>query len=367
MIRKAAFAIAVWLAAFAAHGQEPITVTASGSARVVKGDTKSAAEAAIEQAKRNAVEQVGSEIISQTVVENFELVKDVIVTKTSGYLKSYEVVDQSCTSSSCEVEIRAEVSAKELKDDATLIYHEMDKPRVMVLITETGESGEAEVKSNVAENTVMAYFKEKGFELVDRNRALANIEAHRIRAAATGDEKAATALGALAGAEVIVVGTANSGKPESVRGILYAATPTMSIRALNTGNASIYATATEVGKGQGATPDQAQKTALQQTAQKAGREIFWKIVQAWNEEKLNGAPVELVANGVTFSTLKRLKNDLSALEGVKDVVQREFAEPSATLTVYIIGDANRLAELIDGNNIATVTGVNSGKVTVKLK
>jgi len=350
-----------------AGAEDTVTVTASGSAEIVSGNRDGAKEAALEDAKRMAVEQVGSEIIAETVVENFELVKDVVVTKVSGYVKSMEVIDESCSSSMCSVEIEAEVSAKELKDDATLIYKEMDKPRVMVLIPETTPSGEIEVKSSVAENTVMEYFKEKGFELVDRNQALANIEADQLRAAATGDEKAATALGARAGAEVIVVGTANTGKAESIRGILYASTPTLSVRALNTGNASIYATSTEVGKGQGGTPEQAQKTALQETAHRVGKDIFWKIVQAWNKEKLNGIPVELVATGVSYTSLKGLKKDLESLSEVKEVVQREFAAPSATLTVYIIGDANRLAELIDGKGIAVVTGVNPGKVTVKMK
>jgi hypothetical protein len=350
-----------------AIADELVNVKATGSAQIVSKNQAGAKKTAIEDAKRMAVEQVGSEIIAETVVENFELVKDVIVTKISGYVKGFDIIEESCDAKRCFVTIDAKVSAGALKDDATLIYKAMDKPRIMVLIPETNPAGEVEIKSSLAENTVMDYLKMKGFELVDRNQALANIETDKLKAAVSGDEKAAINLGARAGAEVIVVGTANIGKPESIRDIIYASTPTISVRAINTGNASIYATATEVGKGQGGTPDQAQKLALQDTSKIVGKQIFGKIIQAWNLEKLNGMPVELVITGATFSKLKTLKSKLSAFDEVKDVVQRDFSAPSATLTVYVIGDANRLAELIDGKNIGEVTGVNPGKVTIKLK
>ncbi len=282
-------------------------------------------------------------------------------------MDGYDVVTESCAGASCKVTIEARVSAGKLKDDATLIYNDMNKPRVMVMIPETTPEGTVEVKSSLAENEVMAYFRSKGFELVDRRQALGNIEADKLRAAAMGDEKAAVALGTRAGAEVIVVGTANMGKAESIRGILYASTPTLSVRAINTGNAKIYATASEVGKGQGGTPDQAQKLALQAAAKDVGKQIFWKIVDEWNAERMNGTPVEVVVSGVNFSTLTALERDLNELREVTGVVRREFVAPAATLTVYIIGDANRLAELVDTKNIGTVTGVSQGKVTFNLK
>jgi len=369
MGKKSAIALGVvFLFCAQALAQDVVKVTASGSAQVVSGNEAGAKKAALDMAKRAAVEQVGSEVMSETVVENFELVKDVVVTKVAGYIKDYVIKDESCSGGTCNVTIEAQVSAKELKDDASLIYQEMAKPRIMVLVPETTPSGELEIKSNVAENTIMDYFKQKGFELVDRTQALANIEADQVRAAAGGDEKAAAMLGARAGAEVIVVGTANTGVPESIRGILYASTPTVSVRALNTANASIYATSTQTGKGQGGTPDQAQKLGLQTTAATVGKDIFWKIVQAWNQEKLNGMPVELVVTGVqNFTSLNKLKKDIAALEGVKEVVQRDFSAPTATLTVYVTSDANRLAELIDAKKIGEVTGVSQGKVALKTK
>jgi len=351
-----------------AQEKEMVTVPAMGQAAIVSGNVSGAKKSALEDAKRAAVEQVGSEVVSETVVENFELVKDVIVTRLAGYVKSFKTTAESCTADSCSISIEAQVSAGQIKDDAALIYKEMDKPRVMVLIPETSPSGEVEIKSSVAENTVMEYFKSKGFELVDRSQALANIEADKLRAAASGDTKTATMLGSRAGAEVIVVGTANTGAPESIRGILYASTPTISVRGLNTANAAVYATATEVGKGQGGTPDQAQKTALQDTSAKIGKDIFGKIVQAWNHEKLNGTPIEVVVSGVnSFTSLNQLKKNLTGVEGVKEVVQREFAAPSATLTVYFLGDANRLAELMDLKKLGEVTGVTPGKITFKMK
>jgi len=351
-----------------AAAADVVTVTATGRATIVGGNRESAHQAALENARRDAVAQVGTEVVAETVAENFELVRDVVITRVAGYIENQKITADDCPGAECVVTIEAQVSAKEIKDDATLIYSQMAKPRVMVFIPETGPSGEVVMKSSLVENAIMDYFKSKGFELVDRSQALANIEADRLKAAASGDAKEATMLGARAGAEVIVIGAANLGVPESIRGILYASTPTISVRALNTANASVYATASEVGKGQGGTPDQAQKTALQETANRVGKDIFWKIVQAWNNEKLNGQPVELVVSGLpSLSALTKLKKELAGLEGVKEVVQRDFAAPTATLTVYVQGDANRLAELIEAKKLGTVTGVTPGKVTMKVK
>ena len=99
------FFFAAVMAAGSAFSQEIVTVTASGSASVASGNVDSARQAAIDDAKRAAVEQVGSEVISETVVENFELVKDVVVTRISGYVKSYELTEDMCMQCSCDERI----------------------------------------------------------------------------------------------------------------------------------------------------------------------------------------------------------------------------------------------------------------------
>lgn len=345
------------------------SVKASGSAMVVGGEIDKAKKEAIFDAKRNAVEQVGSQVIAKTVVENFDLVKDKIITKVDGYVHSYDILEEKQTEKSYQVKIEARVSKSALIDDAALIYNDMEKPRLMIIVPEV--RGKEIFPTSQAENAISEFFVEKGFTLVDQAIARENIKKDELRKIAEGDEKAAVKAGLRAGAEAIVIGTATMGDVESVKGILYASKSTVSIRALRTDNASLYAVSNKTESAADGVADAAQRKALETSSNSAARDIFWKIVKKWNDEKMMGAEIEVMINGVGFSDLKKVLTGLKETNGVKEVIQRSFDAPTAVLSITYQGDAVRLAEVLSETKFkgfsVEVLSVSSGKINMKIK
>jgi hypothetical protein len=239
----------------------------------------------------------------------------------------------------------------------------------MVVIPEV--RGDEIIPTSQAETRVIQFFLEKGFSLVDQSTALQNIRKDELRKIAEGDSQAAAKVGLRAGAEAVVTGSASLGGTESVRGVLYASRSTVSLKAIRTDNATIYAVSNQSGTEAEATEESAQRKALDTASTRAARDVFWKLVKKWNEETISGTEIEMVLSGVTFSSLKFFAGVLKDMKGVSEVIQRSFDVPTAILTVKYQGDAMRLADQLDSGDLEDfdleVTSVTKGKVTLNIR
>jgi hypothetical protein len=345
-----AFACVALVAAFVApafaedESSEPgVKVTATGKAKIVKGDEAAAKKQALDAAKRDAVEQVGSQIVSETVVENFELVKDKIISKASGYV-DVKKIDESKEGEVLIVKIEAEVRKKAIQEDASMIYHDMGKPRVMVLISTV--SKDKEYKTSSAENIVLEYFSKKEFDIIDQATAMKNIKKDEAKLAADGDARAAAKIGNSAGAEVIVIGTADASEPELILGEIWFSQGRINLRAIKTDNASIYGVVNKTEKVQHGSKDAAEQKAIEKVSQGAGKDIFWNIVKKWNDEKINGIKIELQITGITFEQYEKVLDGLKKIKGVKDVLERDFSEPTAIVDVTFVGTSKELRDQV---------------------
>ena len=361
--------LCLWSAGATAAEEGIENVTASGISMIIKEDLGEAKNGAVHDAKRNAVDQVGSRVIASTVVENFELVKDQIITKADGYIHRYEILEEGKTGSNFRVKIQAQVSSSSLIDDATLIYNEMDKPRLMIVIPEI--RGDEVIPTSQAEIRVTEFFLEKGFGLVDQATAMKNIRKDELRKIAEGDSAAAAKVGLRAGAEAIVTGSASLGAVEPVRGVLYASESTVSLKAVRTDNASIYAVSNRSETEADATAESAQRKALDNASLEGAKDIFWKLVKKWNEETMDGTGIEVILSGVSFSSLRSVVSGFEGMKGVKEVIQRSFDAPTAILNLTFEGDAMALAEAVDTGSVEgfnlEVTSVSPGKISLKVK
>ena len=139
-----------------AAGPEAQTVTADGVAEVLSGKTDMARDVAIADALRRAVAQVTGTIVeSSTLVQNFQLVTDKIYTQTKGYVRNYQIVSERQDNTLYKVTVKATVDTENLATDLQalgLLYQRMNKPRMMVIVTErhggataTDSAGETEI------------------------------------------------------------------------------------------------------------------------------------------------------------------------------------------------------------------------------
>lgn len=116
-----------------------IEVEAEGVAAILNNNVAGARDQALLNAQRNAVEAgVGTLLDSRTVMENFEIIRDRVLTSSQGFVESYRVLDEGRApdGESFRVRIRAEVSENLLTDRLSalrILHQQMGNKRVMVV------------------------------------------------------------------------------------------------------------------------------------------------------------------------------------------------------------------------------------------
>ncbi|RKZ24730.1 hypothetical protein DRQ20_06515, partial [bacterium] len=167
--------IALLLPLFLLAQEETKTVVVEGTA-MIGTDLAKARDEAIEDALRSAVEQgVGLLISSETLVKNFQVIEDRILSRSHGYVASYEIVQERKEGSLYRVRIKAVVKLGNLKDDLAaigLLLRRKGLPRLMVLVDERNIGSEKipgfGYDLNNAETAIMEVFMSRGFTFIDQ-------------------------------------------------------------------------------------------------------------------------------------------------------------------------------------------------------
>ncbi|MBF0286544.1 MAG: flagellar assembly protein T N-terminal domain-containing protein [SAR324 cluster bacterium] len=114
-------------------------VIATGSAEIYSGNVGSARNQALQNAQRQAVEQgVGALIDSNTISENFQIIKDEILSSSRGFVTNYEILQEGRTEdgTAYEVKIRADVSDQGIRNKLTalrILHKKMGNKRLMIV------------------------------------------------------------------------------------------------------------------------------------------------------------------------------------------------------------------------------------------
>lgn len=349
-----------------ASAEDAVKVEAVGQAAIYGKDVAQARDKAIDDARRKAVEQaIGSMISSETVTENFQLISDKILSKSSGYVRRYKILSEgSSTEGIYQVSIEAMVQKGVLNSDlqgVLAILKAKRMPRVLVMITEQNIGGAASswwsnpgasVSMDVAENTFIDLWRPKGVKFVERQVLDGKI---RVSAGITSDTNndVAKEFGAMSGAELVVIGKAIATKsatiPLKTSVPMYSVNAQASIRILNVDDGNILATATIAAAGQHINEVTAGHIALKNVAKKAGDELLTKVLATWQTEISGPATISLRLTGVNKSTFLRqiatfLRNQV---RGVAEVRQRSFKAKAANLEIEIKGTAQDLAEELE--------------------
>ena len=169
-------------------------------------------DAAIEQAKRDAVENgLGAYISSETVVTATSL-SDNIYSKAQGFVKKFDIVNEKKDpDGNWEITISAEVTQildQVMQDEAALqtLLNSMNRPRIIFLLRE--ENLIDNTPTDFAETKLLSMFYDKGFDVVDRQLVQALKGKPDFEDALAGNVAAAAKIAGMLGAEVIVIGTA---------------------------------------------------------------------------------------------------------------------------------------------------------------
>ena len=301
------------------------------------GNTK---DEALLQAKREAVSSgIGTLLTSETEVENFRQNKDVVLDKTVGAVEGYKILAEATDDGRFHVKIRAEVSMDSIKHDLMalkILLESMDKPRMMVLISE--ENG------NAAETAILDYLNKKEFELVDAAAvaALMDKDEALIRKATEGDPVAAAQLGAANGAEFVVVGKVVKSIAENKLlgdAGMVSGQASITARVVNCSNARIIASKSA----RSAAAHISVESALEKASEKAARKLmddklFEKIVSSFQDMVNNGMTLDITVKNVPdYKTQKAVQNLIKGLE-VSSVSKRGFGGGALKLSVVFRGN-----------------------------
>ncbi len=142
----------------------PVAVEVKGYGAIIDGDLIMARELALKDAYAKAIERgCGIRLVRTTQVENFQLVRDKILTESVGYVTTYEILNEDDSSEfGYEVTVRADVSQQPISDMDKLqimVKYLLAQPRIAVVI----EGDDAAV----IEGQIAARLQKAGFSVAD--------------------------------------------------------------------------------------------------------------------------------------------------------------------------------------------------------
>jgi hypothetical protein len=258
-------------------------------------------------------------------------------------------------------------------------------PRVMITIPEFHIT-RVRVPDPAAETEFLKTFKTAGFKLIDKKQAEKVWKDDVIfKLEKEEDIQAAAALAFKIGAEILVIGEAFSEAGQympSMGGIqTISARARVEVKALRTDTAEILWADSAYGTGIDATEVVAGKKALQQAGKEVSLRVSDELVRQLSgigstTDGSRTALIEIVlsypAGTLTRAEMKSFKEGaLKGLPNLVEIVEREFIEGVANLEFAYKGDAQGLADSLDGNKFgkrtASVTKVTGNKLFVNLK
>ncbi len=365
-----------------------INATAEGVAVIVDNNTALARDQAVKDALRMVVEQaVGTIVSSETVVQNYEVLQDRIYSKTQGYIRNYNIINENPAGNLYRVTIQATVANGDLKNDLMalgLLIARKNMPRVIIMVAEQNVdmddytywwhvvAGHADL--TITENTLMEKLAEKGFNIVDHSvkaKSLQISNAYKIESL-TND--AIKTIGNLYDAEVVIYGKALSKLAGSVMGSsMKSAQADVSLRAVNTDNGQVIASSTNHAAAVHPSEVNAGTEALKQAAEGIAEKLITQIINRWSQDVSGGAMIQVVISGIkSYNHLVKFKEMVQKkIRGVAGLYQRDFSSGVATLDINISTTAQNLADelvVIDYGGFAIdITGITQNSINLKMK
>ncbi len=369
------------------------SINARGQAAIVNNDKAMARDKAIEDALRRAVEQVvGTMVTSESKTKDFQLIEDNIYTHSKGYVESYKIISEKVEDNVYIVDIQAEVSTRKIEGKLKAIgiaIARKGKPRVMFLISEQNVGQEnpsywwgttASVSDiGIVENTMINIFQKNGFTIIDRQAVSGKIKVKDAYRVASLSSDAAKSIANQTDAQIVIFGQAIAKSlgnqpigtsPDSPK--YPTASANMSVRALNTDNGEILATATGEHVYPHPSEISAGNNALKMAAEKVANQLIDGIMEKWNQELSGGQMVSIDISGIEDPNfLSEFKNFLQQqIRGVQGVHIRKFKKPDASLDVDYKGKGQDLGLELSGKKIGKsvleVTDMQQNTVKIKV-
>lgn len=241
-------------------------------------------------ALRAAIEQgVGIKIFSETVVQNFVALKDVLVSESLGLVTEYKILSKRRIGQLWEVRILATVSPNASTDWAKMkiILEQKGYPTVMFCIKDTLDH--QEITPSITENNLVRQFYSRGFTVIDRQTLKENQEIQKKLYESEMNYKAIAALAAEKGTDLLVIGDFTGTFSESI--FLYGINSfnykfNVNLKIINTDSAQIVGAMSEAfTEGDTGTRESAGRAALVKISKEKYTELLMvELIKTWMKE-----------------------------------------------------------------------------------
>lgn len=307
-------------------------------------------EEAIQNGKKKAAEEVFVKVYSESQTKDFELVKNTVLTRSAGFIQSYEVLGRTITADDAvEVKMKVVVLQDPLDDlwgVVTNLMKDMGRPRIMVFLREKVD-GQWQDSSTV-ETRVVRALKEAGFALVEQSQIQA-IEKKELEAAVAEDNPSKVQyLAQKFGAPIFITGVATAeGGRKTIYGMekwYYEGDANIKIYRSDTGEI-MQALPGKSTPGVQRTARAAAKQALDSQGQYAARILTQDVLRFWMDVLGGRGEVQLKVGGLDFGQASELEEELKKIEGVSDVTS-DFGSDNATYSIECDTTAKNLAKKI---------------------
>ncbi len=347
-----------------AFAQQAQTITAEGVGAVIGGDRAIARDQAIQDALRKAVEQaVGTMVSSETLVQNFQTLNDKIYTQTQGYIQNYRVLSETPGSNVHQVTIQASVAIGDLEKDLQalgFLLGQVGKPRIMILVAEQqigqqsfnywwGTARATQADLNIAENTIMDRFREKGFDIVDPQAQSGNIRIPPAYQVVELSNQNAITIGKQVDAEIVIVGKALARMAGNIAGTaMKSIQANVSMRAIQIDNARVLSSGAENAAAVHIDEVTAGSEAIKKASVKMSDKMMDDILKNFQKRVGASTTVQLTVTGLAGADdVRKFKTSvLGQVRGVEGIHERSFAENVVKMDVEIKGSAQSLSQEI---------------------
>jgi len=352
-----------------------------GTAAVRGGNVSEARQKAITDSLVTAVALMTEALLqTDTVVENFSRLNELLFDRTSTYIQDYKVLTEASTGKSYRVMVQATVSGDSISKQlstAGILKSQKPLPRVLLLIAEQdlvhstpgfwwGPQGPG--FQSLAAAAMTDQLQAAGFAIINaasmRNRPLLNSGAYD-RAELT-DQQAAE-LGSRLQADVVILGTAVASAATNVMGSeMKSFNGTVSGRVIRVDSARPLLTFSRTAVAVNEDDIIGGREALKDAGTLAGRTLADELTAAWQKEAGRPAVVQMLIRGTSnLASYVKFRKKLNTITGVQGIRVKEIQPNEATLLVEYKGKAKDLAAALMLQNFETFEtfGINIFEVT----
>lgn len=356
------------------------TVTVTAEVAAVKGDKAQTEKRAKREARRMAVEQgAGTLVESNTIVRNYQLVADEIVTKAKGVITREEWGALQTDGDVAKIQLTAAVSPEAIEDAICTVIKANHDPKIaLVMVEKTGKDGDAwKIERGLIESLVTERLMDACFTLVEPGFKVTEVSA-------TGDlpKDVMDQLVKNTNAQYVffaqgkVIESDTSGQAMFKDGNMKSYSMTLSGRLINVETSEVEASVAEHAQVIGISPEHALRFKAGQgrafaMIDKTLDGLMLKVTKRWADELVNAGKVS-----VTVQNVKNFKAAMAFDKVVKGsfpqvgLERRSLKSGTGVWDVEVEGGADEFAASVEGKKVdkqtIEVVDVTRGKVIIKL-